>query len=197
MNRRCYPTGTRIDGLLGGGLFSGKALLVTGPVGSGKSVLALKFLSEGISRGERCLFLSFTSVPLSSTILEASRHADLAPLLSSEEPIFAQAFSEASLKDLPRILKGIDRAVLDHPEALGHFGVADWPSRIVDVLATMRRAGTGIMVTSCREGSPLVHMCDGLLELGSAGGAMGATLRRWPYSDTSSTAGTEARGWTI
>jgi circadian clock protein KaiC len=50
---------TGIDEMVGGGLPAGSATLVAGPSGSGKTVLGLQFVSEGIRRGERCLYLSF------------------------------------------------------------------------------------------------------------------------------------------
>ena len=48
-----------IDEKIGGGLPRGSATLVAGPSGAGKSVLGLHFVADGISRGERCLYLSF------------------------------------------------------------------------------------------------------------------------------------------
>jgi circadian clock protein KaiC len=43
---------SRLDEMLGGGLPSGYSLLVAGPSGSGKSILAAAFLAEGVRRGE-------------------------------------------------------------------------------------------------------------------------------------------------
>jgi circadian clock protein KaiC len=43
---------TRLDEMLGGGIPSGYSVLVAGPSGSGKSVLAMQFIREGIRRGE-------------------------------------------------------------------------------------------------------------------------------------------------
>jgi circadian clock protein KaiC len=42
----------RLDEMLGGGIPSGYSILVAGPSGSGKSILAAAFLAEGIRRGE-------------------------------------------------------------------------------------------------------------------------------------------------
>ncbi len=41
-----------------GGAYRGRSLLVTGKSGSGKSILALQFLVQGLKQGERCLLLS-------------------------------------------------------------------------------------------------------------------------------------------
>ncbi len=57
---RLLPSGsTELDALLGGGLPSGTSLLVTGPAGTGKSVLATQYACAAASRGEKVLFLLF------------------------------------------------------------------------------------------------------------------------------------------
>lgn len=48
-----------LDEMLGGGLREGTLTLVSGPTGSGKTLLALKFLIEGVSQGEQGVFVSF------------------------------------------------------------------------------------------------------------------------------------------
>jgi circadian clock protein KaiC len=57
---RLLPSGSaELDALLGGGLPSGTSLLVTGPAGTGKSVLATQYACAAASRGEKVLFLLF------------------------------------------------------------------------------------------------------------------------------------------
>jgi circadian clock protein KaiC len=41
-----------LDDMLGGGTLRGNAILVAGPVGSGKSTMAVQFVAEGVARGE-------------------------------------------------------------------------------------------------------------------------------------------------
>lgn len=53
------PTGIpRLDELLQGGLPKRSITLVSGPPGSGKTILCFHFIHEGIKRGERCLYIS-------------------------------------------------------------------------------------------------------------------------------------------
>jgi circadian clock protein KaiC len=52
-----------LDEMLGGGLPNGYSLLVAGPSGSGKSVLAAHFLVEGARRGEHGVIASFEQQP--------------------------------------------------------------------------------------------------------------------------------------
>jgi circadian clock protein KaiC len=48
-----------LDALLGGGLHAGTCLLVTGPAGTGKSVLATQYACCAAAAGERVLFILF------------------------------------------------------------------------------------------------------------------------------------------
>ena len=65
-SRREYPDGARlsvgvpiIDEMLGGGLPRGYSMLVSGPSGSGKSILATAFLAEGARQGENGVIAAF------------------------------------------------------------------------------------------------------------------------------------------
>ena len=52
-----------LDGMLGGGLPRGYSLLVAGPSGSGKSIMAAAFLAEGARNGETGVIASFEQRP--------------------------------------------------------------------------------------------------------------------------------------
>ena len=52
-----------LDEMLGGGLPAGYSLLVVGPTGSGKSVLATQFLAEGVRKGEAGIIAAFEKSP--------------------------------------------------------------------------------------------------------------------------------------
>lgn len=52
------PSGcSRLDSVLNGGLPKNRTVLVTGGPGVGKTTLAMQFLHEGLTRGERCLYI--------------------------------------------------------------------------------------------------------------------------------------------
>jgi circadian clock protein KaiC len=58
------PTGIRgLDEALGGGLPRGRTTLVVGSTGSGKTILALQMLSEGVRRGEAGVLVTFEESP--------------------------------------------------------------------------------------------------------------------------------------
>lgn len=63
---------TGLDEMLGGGLPSGHSVLVTGPSGSGKSVLATGFIREGVRRGEPGVIAVFEKRPSEHTAVSAT-----------------------------------------------------------------------------------------------------------------------------
>jgi len=52
-----------LDEMLGGGLPAGYSLLVVGPSGSGKSILATEFIVEGVRQGETAVVALFEKTP--------------------------------------------------------------------------------------------------------------------------------------
>ena len=52
-----------LDKMLHGGFVPGRPYIVSGPPGSGKTVLAMQFLLEGIQGGERVLFVALEEPP--------------------------------------------------------------------------------------------------------------------------------------
>ena len=52
-----------LDEMLGGGLPAGYSLLVVGPSGSGKSILATEFIAEGVRQGETAVVALFEKTP--------------------------------------------------------------------------------------------------------------------------------------
>jgi len=70
----------KLDNVLGGGFPSSTAILVSGGPGSGKTLFALKFLLEGVGKGEKCCFVS-----LNETRNELLRACKRIKTLSSAE----------------------------------------------------------------------------------------------------------------
>src|SRR5260370_42398447 len=48
-----------LDEMLGGGTLRGNAVLVAGPVGSGKTTMAVQFVAEGVKRQEKGVVVIF------------------------------------------------------------------------------------------------------------------------------------------
>jgi len=69
LGERRVPTGIPgLDRMLGGGLIEGRPYLVTGGTGSGKTLLGLEFLLEGLRLGEEVLLVAVDEPP--SEIME-------------------------------------------------------------------------------------------------------------------------------
>ena len=64
MNVNKIGTGIRgLDKMLNGGLVPGRAYIVSGPPGSGKTILGSQFLVDGVEGGERVLFVALEEPP--------------------------------------------------------------------------------------------------------------------------------------
>jgi circadian clock protein KaiC len=48
-----------LDELMGGGIGAGEATVVLGPSGAGKTIAGLRFVTEGLAQGQRCLYVTF------------------------------------------------------------------------------------------------------------------------------------------
>ena len=78
------PSGIpKLDELMGGGIHDGAATAIVGPSGTGKTGVALHFVVEGLSRGERCLYVSFQESESQLVEKAASFGWDLASPLES------------------------------------------------------------------------------------------------------------------
>jgi len=143
----------RLDDMMGGGLPRGYSLLVAGPSGSGKSILAASFLAEGVRNGETGVIAVFEQRPNRSqnaTLADLIKHDQVglvdsrAPDLSIDE-IVSQLLSEIDRLKATRVvidsLSGFELALAptfreDYRESL---------SRMVTALTSV---GVSVLMTS-------------------------------------------------
>jgi circadian clock protein KaiC len=152
---RRLPMGVpRLDDMLGGGLPHGYSMLVAGPSGSGKSILASAFLAEGARRGETGVIAAFEQQPGRSRSrvladLIASGRVGLvdsrAPDLSIDEIVLLL------VKEIRRL--GATRVVID---SLSGFELSLAPTFREDFRESMARlvvalAGEGVSVLMTSE----------------------------------------------
>jgi len=142
-----------LDEMLGGGLPRGYSLLVAGPSGSGKSILAASFLAEGVRNGETGVVVAFEQHPL------RSRHTVLADLISrGQVGLIDRVGADLSLDEI--VLLAVDeikrlkatRVVLD---SLGGFELAlaptfrtDFRESLLGLVTALARAGVTLLMTS-------------------------------------------------
>ena len=143
----------RLDEMLGGGLPRGYSLLVAGPSGSGKSILAAAFLAEGARLGETGVIAAFEQHPTQSrspaiATLIAGGHVGLvdsrAPDLSLDETL------RLLLSEIRRL--GATRVVID---SLSGFELAlaptfreDFRENLSRMVAALAAAGVTVLMTS-------------------------------------------------
>jgi circadian clock protein KaiC len=53
-----------LDRILEGGFPKGRSVLITGEPGTGKTIMALQFLAEGLAHGEKCIYVAADEGPL-------------------------------------------------------------------------------------------------------------------------------------
>ena len=151
------PTGVaRLDHMLGGGLFRGSTVLVSGAAGTGKSTLGAHLVDAACARGERALLVLFEESPdqvirnMRSVGLDLGRWAEAGPLrMWAARPA---AFGlETHLAILARLIEEFAPAVavLDGIASLTHGPsgpeVTSMVARQIDLL---KAAGITAMATT-------------------------------------------------
>ena len=80
------PTGIAgLDHLIEGGLPQGRSILVTGEPGTGKTILALQFLFEGLKKGEKGIYVTADESPMDVLEQAASLGWDLEQRVEAKE----------------------------------------------------------------------------------------------------------------
>ncbi|HEY6551840.1 MAG TPA: ATPase domain-containing protein, partial [Vicinamibacteria bacterium] len=139
----------RLDAMLGGGVPRGYSVLVAGPSGSGKSILATAFLAEGARVGERGVIAVFEQRP------DGSRSPELARLIQGGQVALVDARApDLSIDEVVRLITSeivrleASRVVID---SLSGFELALAPTFRGDFRESMARlvaalAGLGVTV---------------------------------------------------
>ena len=142
-----------LDEMLGGGLPRGYSLLVAGPSGSGKSILAASFLAEGARRGETGVLVAFEQHPNRSRnpvlvdLIDRGRVA----LIDSREPDLS--IDEIVLLILTEVRRRqASRVVLDSLSgfelALAPTFQADFRESLLRLVSALARSGVTVLMTS-------------------------------------------------
>ncbi len=98
-----------LDVLMDGGYPKGKGVLVTGPTGSGKTILGLHFLHKSCQEGKRCIFI--LTRELTEDILSQSKglSLDLEPFLENGQLSIRNIFEDKinKIKFVSKFGKGL------------------------------------------------------------------------------------------
>ncbi|MGZ4550386.1 MAG: circadian clock protein KaiC [Blastococcus sp.] len=150
-----------LDDMLGGGVYGGSTVLVSGSAGTGKTTLAAQAVEAACARGEKALFVSFEESPaqivrnMRSVGIDLGRWVDAGLLRLWGER--ATAFGlEAHLDRIEQLLDETTPAVavLDSVGSLTHVGagaeVTSTISRELDLLKS--RGITAVLTSLIHEG---------------------------------------------
>lgn len=143
----------KIDEMMGGGLPSGYSLLVAGPSGSGKSILATAFLAEGARQGEKGVIAVFEQR------VNRSRGGHITELIESGRVGLVDTRApDLSVDEITQVLvskveeMGATRVVID---SLSGFELALAPpfrdgfrEALSRMLAALSKAGVTVLMTS-------------------------------------------------
>ncbi|MCI4319207.1 MAG: hypothetical protein L3K23_03620 [Thermoplasmata archaeon] len=98
------PTGIpELDAMLEGGLVAHRPYLIVGPAGSGKTKLALRFLVEGIRRGENCLVVTLEEPPNEMKINHRGMQEDLDRVYVFDAIPDVMRYERAPFKDIAAV----------------------------------------------------------------------------------------------
>ena len=139
--------------MLGGGLPRGYSLLVAGPSGSGKSVLAAAFLAEGARRGEASVIVAFEQHP------NRSRNRIVADLIASGKVgLVENRAADLSIDEVVYMLMreirrlGATRVVIDSLSgfelALAPTFRADFRESLSNLVTALAGIGVTVLMTS-------------------------------------------------
>jgi circadian clock protein KaiC len=150
----------RLDEMIGGGVYRGTNVLLTGSSGAGKSMLAGQFIEAACRRQERGLFISFDENSRDIARDLATIHIDLAPHLASGmlrmEAIRSEsASSEEHFMHMKRFIREHQpRCVaIDPLSALARVGGGLAARAVAERLIYLcRNAGITVLFTSLLEG---------------------------------------------
>jgi len=146
-----------LDKLMSTGMRQGDATLVMGPSGVGKTTLAMRWITQGLEDGERCLFVTFQDTADHLTDMGATFGWDIAAARASGQLVI----SYVSMGDLDLdVLANIVRANLTSHQfsrvaidSLAELVLADrewdrFPAYMRSLVGLVRAAGVSLMATS-------------------------------------------------
>jgi circadian clock protein KaiC len=150
-----------LDAMLGGGIYRGTNVLITGSSGGGKSTLAGAFIGAACRRGERSLFVSFDENSRDIVRDLATISIDLSPhletrLLRMESIRTEAASSEEHFMHIKRLItEQLPRCVaIDPLSALARVGGGLAARAVAERLIYLcRNKGITVLFTSLLEGT--------------------------------------------
>jgi circadian clock protein KaiC len=148
-----------LDEMIGGGVISGDAVMLTGPAGSGKSTVATQFIVAGLAAGETGVIAVFEEYPEEYLLRANTRNPDIGKMIGSGklELIYLRPLDLSVDEALAAILEAVDRlhakrVVID---SLSGFEVAlaptfreDFRESLYRLVGTLTATGVTVFMTA-------------------------------------------------
>jgi circadian clock protein KaiC len=148
-----------LDEMIGGGVVSGDAVLLTGPAGSGKSTVATQFMATGLANGETGVIAIFEEYPEEYLARAGKRNPVIANMIKSGklELIYLRPLDLSVDEALAAILEAVERlgakrVVID---SLSGFEVAlaptfreDFRESFYRLVGTLTAVGVTVFMTA-------------------------------------------------
>jgi len=148
-----------MDEMIGGGIITGDAVLLTGPAGSGKSTVATQFMVAGLSKGETGVIAVFEEYPEEYIARASARNPDIAKMVTAGklEIIYLRPLDLSVDEALFSILEAVERlgakrVVID---SLSGFEVAlaptfreDFRESLYRLVGTLTATGVTVFMTA-------------------------------------------------
>jgi circadian clock protein KaiC len=163
-----------LDALMGGGPRQDDATLVTGPSGVGKTIFGLRWLTQGVEQGKRCLYVTFQDTA-DQLVKEAAAFGwDLTARASMYVSISYVPMGDLDLDVLATAVRSelsehpTSRIVIDSLSELA-FAAREaerFPAYMRSLVGLVRAAGSSLLITSETSAHGLApSVLDGLLFL--------------------------------
>lgn len=146
-----------LDELMGGGISCGEATVVLGPSGIGKTILSLRFVTEGLAQGQRCLYVTFQDTSEQLVKMAAGFAWDLATARDEGRLVIQHVpLGELDLDILATAIRRelahgpIHRVVIDSLAELV-FAAREaerFPAYVRSLTGLIRAAGASLIITS-------------------------------------------------
>jgi circadian clock protein KaiC len=148
-----------MDEMIGGGVVSGDAVMLTGPAGSGKSTVATQFMVAGLARGETGVIAVFEEYPEEYLARANARNPEVGKMIDEGklEIIYLRPLDLSVDEALFAILEGVERlgaqrVVID---SLSGFEVAlaptfreDFRESLYRLVGTLTATGVTVFMTA-------------------------------------------------
>lgn len=169
---------SRLDKLLRGGFPQKTTVLLSGGPGSGKTLLALKFLMEGAHKGEKCCYVSLNENR--EELLRACGGIDslkglekkLGKNLAIEHITLGEHITMKKFVEIISSYPEIDRLVIDNVNKLLIFAESERAYRIhlSELVKHLRPMGCTLLLCETKEdkidtGNGEAFECDGVMHL--------------------------------